>query len=135
MGSRFEGAGEYGAEQPAAIDGYIDFWQPMLETGAEIIILKDTPFISADAWNCMVNNPEEPSKCDVALEVIEAEFDNSVAAAEELDLRVLDMTDYFCTETLCPMLVGGVRVYRDSNHMSGTYNLLLTPYLSAELFG
>lgn len=135
VGSRFEGAGEYGAEQPAAIDGYIDFWQPMLDTGAELIILKDTPFISADAWNCMVNNPEEPSKCDVAREVIEAEFDNAVAAAEELNLRVLDMTDYFCTETLCPMVVGGVRVYRDSNHMSGTYNLLLTPYLSDELFG
>ena len=135
VGTRFEGAGDFGAAQPSAIDGYVEFWQPMLATGAEVIVLRDTPFISADAWNCMVNNPEEPAKCDVPRAVIEAEFDNSAAAAQELGLRVLDMTDYFCTQETCPMVVGGVRVYRDSNHMSGTYNLLLTPYLSEELFG
>ena len=33
------------------------------------------------------------------------------------------------------MAIGGIRVYRDSNHMSGTFNLLMTPYLRQELLG
>lgn len=132
-GSRFEGAPAATEAHQRAIDGYIEYWEPLIATGAEVIVLKDTPYIKADAWNCMVNNPQEPEKCDVLRDVIEAQFDNSAAAAAELSLRVLDMTGYFCTDTICPMVVGGVRVYRDSNHMSGTYNLLLTPYLSEEL--
>lgn len=134
-GSRFEGASDPGVEHQPTIEGYIDYWEPLIATGAEVLVMKDTPYIKADAWNCMVNNPEDPTRCDIPREVIEAEFDNSAAAAQALGLRVIDMTSYFCKEDVCPMVVGGVRVYRDSNHMSGTYNLLLTPYLAREIFG
>lgn len=134
-GSRFAGAGEYGARHDAAVEGYKEAWKPLLATGAELIIFKDTPFIGEDAWSCVVNNSEQMSNCDVTLSSMEANYDNSAAAALELGLKVIDFTSYFCKDEMCPMAVGGVRVYRDSNHMSGTYNLLLAPYLRKELFG
>ncbi len=134
-GSRFTGAGEYGARHDAAIAGYKEMWQPMIETGAEVVVIKDTPFIGEDAWNCVVANADEMNRCDVTLASINANYDNSSAAAQELGLRVLDFEKYFCKNEMCPMAIGGVRVYRDSNHMTGTYNLLMTPYLELELLG
>ena len=135
VGTKFEGSGVKGQAQPEAVQGFKEFWGALIDSGAEVIVLKDTPYIGADAWNCMVNNPENPDGCDVSRKFIDGQFDNSAAAAQELGLRVIDMTDYFCTEDTCQMVVGGVRVYRDSNHMSGTYNLLLTPYLAQKLIG
>lgn len=132
-GSRFSGAGEYGARQPAAIEGFKEAWQPLLDTGAEVLALKDTPFISQETWDCVVANADQMSRCDVPLSQIEATFDNSAAAAEELGLRVVDFRELFCVREMCPMSIGGIRVYRDSNHMSGTYSFLLSPYLAAKL--
>lgn len=132
-GSRFSGAGEYGARHDAAIQGYKDIWQPWIGNGIEVIVFKDTPFIGEDAWNCVVKNADSINICDVTHASIEATYDNSVAAAEELGLEVIDFTKYFCKDGMCPMAIGGVRVYRDSNHMSGTFNLLMAPYLKREL--
>jgi peptidoglycan/LPS O-acetylase OafA/YrhL len=132
-GSRFSGAGEYGARHDGAIQGYKDVWQPWIEQGIRVVVFQDTPFIGEDAWNCVVNNVDEINRCDVTLASIQANFDNTVAAAKELDLEVIDFTKYFCKDEMCPMAIGGVRVYRDSNHMSGTYNLLMAPYLKDEL--
>ena len=97
--------------------------------------MHDTPFIGQDAWDCVVNYAEDMSRCDSTLAEIESNYDNSAAAATELKLRTLDFTKYFCQQEMCPMAIGGIRVYRDSNHMSGTFNLLMTPYLRQELLG
>jgi hypothetical protein len=134
-GSRFTGAGEYGARHDAAIEGYKQIWRPWIDAGIEVVVFKDTPFIGEDAWNCVVNNADDFAKCDVTEASIDANYDNSAAAAEELGLRVVDFKKYFCKEQMCPMAIGGVRVYRDSNHMSGTFNLLMAPYLKKELLG
>jgi peptidoglycan/LPS O-acetylase OafA/YrhL len=132
-GSRFVGAGDYGAEQPAAVTGYQEAWASLIATGAEVMIMKDTPFISKETWDCVVANADQMSKCDVPLSQIEATFDNSAAAAVEAGLGVIDFTSLFCREQMCPMSIGGIRVYRDSNHMSGTFSFLLSPYLAREL--
>jgi hypothetical protein len=95
--------------------------------------MKDTPFISQDAWDCVVANADNMSKCDVPLSQIEATFDNSAAAAAEAGLGIIDFTQLFCRDEMCPMSIGGIRVYRDSNHMSGTFSFLLSPYLAREL--
>ena len=132
-GSRFEGAGDYGARHEAAIEGYKQVWQPIINTGTELVVMHDTPFIGEDAWKCVVNYADDMSRCDVTLKEIQSNYDNSSAAAAELGLRTLDFTQYFCKQEMCPMAIGGIRVYRDSNHMSGTFNLLMTPYLKQEL--
>ena len=134
-GTRFEGAGDYGARHDASIEGYKQAWQPIINTGTELVVMHDTPFIGQDAWECVVNYAEDMSRCDSTLAEIESNYDDSAAAATELELRTIDFTKYFCQQEMCPMAIGGIRVYRDSNHMSGTFNLLMTPYLRQELLG
>jgi len=134
-GSKFEAAGDIWEPQLEAQKGYLEAWAAMSSGSAEIVVLRDTPFIGQETWDCVVNRAPEINECSVSREEVLRVVDNSAEAAATEGFRVLDMTDYFCTELECPMAVGGVRVYRDSNHMSGTYNLLLTPYLREELMG
>jgi len=134
-GSKFEAAGDIWEPQLEAQKGYIEAWAAMSSGSAEIVVLRDTPFIGQETWDCVVKRAPDINECSVSREEVLRVVDNSAEAAATEGFRVLDMTDYFCTELECPMAVGGVRVYRDSNHMSGTYNLLLTPYLREELMG
>jgi hypothetical protein len=36
-------------------------------------------------------------------------------------VSLVDTSSYFCTDDLCPPLVGNIRVYRDDGHVTGTY--------------
>ena len=133
--SKFEGAGDIWEAQPEAQAGYVATWRELQAGDAEIVVLRDTPFIGQETWDCFVNRAPDINACSVPREEVLRVVDNAADAAKGEGYRVIDMTNYFCNDTECPMAVGGVRVYRDSNHMSGTYNLLLTPYLRDELFG
>jgi hypothetical protein len=46
---------------------------------------------------------------------------------------VADLTDFYCDETRCPVVIGGVNVYFDNNHLTVTYAKTLAPYLRREL--
>jgi peptidoglycan/LPS O-acetylase OafA/YrhL len=121
------------SEVAAGIVGYKKAWNPIIKSGAKLIILKDTPFIGTSAWNCAVANPNNLNKCTVSQSQAFKITDERIQAAKDIKAPVLDMTKYFCSAGSCPIEIGGIRVYRDSNHMSGTYNLMLAPYLTREL--
>lgn len=123
----------YSSEIAAGTAGYKEAWKPILNSGAKVIVLKDTPFIGTKAWDCAVANPNNLNKCSVSEKDAFKIVDERLAAAKESGVPILDMTKYFCRNGVCPIEIGGVRVYRDSNHMTGTYNLLLSPYLAKEL--
>lgn len=133
VGSRFEGSGAFGAKQPNAIEGYKNAWSDLAQFGAKILVMKDTPFIGEEAWNCAVTHSQDYSQCDVTEKEMRAIIDNAALAAADLNYPVLNFDKYFCKDGTCPLAIGGIRVYRDSNHMTGTFNQLLAPYLSKEL--
>lgn len=54
-------------------------------------------------------------------------------AAASLGLPVIDLTDRFCTEAFCPVVVGDVIVFRDYSHLSADYSRLLSPALGERL--
>jgi peptidoglycan/LPS O-acetylase OafA/YrhL len=123
----------YASEVEAGKVGYQEAWKPIIRSGAKVIVLKDTPFIGTKAWDCAVANPNNLNKCSVSEKEAFKIMDERIPAAKEMGVPILDMTKYFCRNGTCPIEIGGVRVYRDSNHMTGTYNLLLSPYLTKEL--
>jgi hypothetical protein len=46
---------------------------------------------------------------------------------------LLDTSSYFCTDEVCPAIVGNVRVYMDSGHVTGTYMRTVAPLLEPDL--
>lgn len=47
--------------------------------------------------------------------------------------RAWSTTDLYCDEETCPVVIGGVNVYFESNHLTVTYARTLAPYLHREL--
>lgn len=116
-----------------AVEGFKEVWTELSFSGAEIVVMRDTPFIGEETYACIERNAEDLTKCDQRQEDLERVADNAFVAALEEDKQVVDMWDYFCQAGVCKIVVGGVRVYKDSNHFSGTFGLLLAPYLEKKL--
>jgi peptidoglycan/LPS O-acetylase OafA/YrhL len=133
-GTTFLGAVDKWTVNRAAVSGFKDAWQELSANGAEVIVIRDTPFIGEETYACIERNAEYLERCDQMQQDLERVADNAWIAAIEERLPVVDMWDYFCKGGVCQIVVGGIRVYKDSNHFSGTYGLLLAPYLEEQLF-
>jgi hypothetical protein len=42
-------------------------------------------------------------------------------------------SDWMCTDTACPVVVGNVLMYRDASHLTATASALLSPFVDAAL--
>ncbi|MGD9956206.1 MAG: acyltransferase family protein, partial [Candidatus Nanopelagicales bacterium] len=120
-------------QDPSPADGFRAAWAPLVDAGIEVVVVRDTPSLGQGRWACAQTHPDDVNTCSRPQADALANDDGRLVAAKALGLRVLDLTRYFCAEGVCPVAIGGVRVYRDANHMTGTYSLLLAPYLSREL--
>lgn len=114
-------------------DGFRAAWSPLEASGTEVAVLLDTPSVGSRAWACAQAHPDDVNLCSPTLAAALRNDDGRSIAAEALGLRLLDLTRFFCADGVCPVAVGGIRVYRDANHMTGTYSLLMTPYLEKVL--
>ena len=59
--------------------------------------------------------------------------DNAFVAAMEEGKQVVEIWDQFCQDGVCKIVVGGVRVYKDSSHFTGTNGVLLVSYLEKKI--
>jgi hypothetical protein len=42
-------------------------------------------------------------------------------------------TRFFCTDTVCPGVIGGLVTYFDASHMTATYARTVAPFIDAEV--
>lgn len=91
-------------------------------TGAKVVAIADTPFAPYVMPSCVSDDPEHPQLCD---------FPQSKASLTKYDLPVLrsipgiqvvDFTDRFCMDGVCPAVIDGVFVYRDQGHITNTFS-------------
>ncbi|HEV7962005.1 MAG TPA: SGNH hydrolase domain-containing protein, partial [Actinoplanes sp.] len=50
-------------------------------------------------------------------------------------VQIVDSTPWFCSATVCPAIIAGIPVYRDTNHITATYSKYLGGVLGKELTG
>jgi peptidoglycan/LPS O-acetylase OafA/YrhL len=105
-------------------------------TGARVVLMQDTPDPGGTSVpDCVAARPTAVQRC--ALPVRTAIYDSRkaalVAAAGPAGMTVVDPTPWFCTDTVCPAIVGNTLVYRDGSHVTSTYLRLLSTLLDGEL--
>jgi peptidoglycan/LPS O-acetylase OafA/YrhL len=106
------------------------------QLGARPVIMQDTPDPrGVSVPDCVAAHPEAVQQCalKVATAVYDARRTANAAAAKAAGYPVIDPTEWFCTATVCPVIVGNALVYRDGSHVTTGYVKLLTPLLQAEL--
>jgi peptidoglycan/LPS O-acetylase OafA/YrhL len=117
------------------IDGFVEAIERTRDAGAKVVWLGDVPLTDGvttriDGPDCLqlhgqCSNPV--SKALLAGVVTER------IQAEVPDLPVIDVSSRFCDAERCYSGVGGVSVYFDGLHLSGTYSRSLGPWLAREL--
>ena len=123
------------ADGARSVDGFVEAITRVREAGATVVWLGDVPLTDGittrrDGPECLELNGQCSNPVSKAL-VARSVTDE--VAKRVPDLLTIDPTDRFCDDERCYSAVGGVSVYFDGLHLSGTYSRTLGPWLAREL--
>lgn len=119
----------------ATVDGLANAWATQPAKGVPVIAIRDNPHVSETHTQCVERfGLTDPAKCATSRRQAFADFDGTMAAVKRTPGSALvDMSDYYCTKTTCPAVIGGVMVHRDAGHLTASYVTTLAPYLGAAI--
>jgi peptidoglycan/LPS O-acetylase OafA/YrhL len=101
--------------------------------GVRFVVVKDNPGVGENERNCVNYNRDDASGC-VMSRGKGFEFDDyAFDVAQELGLDTIDFSEIYCDHSTCPLVIGGVSVYRDSRHITAIFGKTLGPFLFDEL--
>ncbi|MGY1767574.1 acyltransferase family protein [Geodermatophilus sp. SYSU D00779] len=118
----------------AQVAGYRELWQPLLDAGIRVAVIRDVPTPDYVGPECVELHGPDAAECSMSrTEAVDEQPDPAVAAAEGLDgVHVVDLTDHLCNREVCPGVIGNVLVYRD-NHLTDTFATSLAEPMSRAL--
>jgi hypothetical protein len=97
------------------------------------MVLADTPLFPHRVPACLKDHLANMGKCEVprsvGLQLSHDRLESSVAAANGATFA--SMNPWVCPYELCPVIVGHLLLWRDSNHLTTTYSRQLAPALGA----
>ena len=120
-----------------AEDGLGGFVEVTGEFGERVMLLADTPWLSRDPLDCLSTYATAITTCAEAPGTVlrnprwRAEVRD---AARQAGVAVVDPTLWLCRQR-CPLVVGNVLVYRDTNHLTSVYAEALSPLLARSMAG
>jgi peptidoglycan/LPS O-acetylase OafA/YrhL len=102
--------------------------QKLREAGIAVVVLRDSPLPPFNVPACIAravgkaHRMADPCQFDASGAVNAAAFEAERAAGEGLtDVYYVDMDDLICPGATCPAVQHGKIVYRDDNHLAGSY--------------
>ena len=105
------------------------------------LLIRDTPHPDLDVPVCLSRAalqgggaPETQCLVQRSAALNEAIWNAEQAAAGNTpSVTLLDLTDSFCNANTCPTILGGIPVYRDTNHISTRFAAQLTDVLAGRI--
>lgn len=114
------------------VAGYVSAWSTF--TTAPILALRDNSMFDPGIMSCVGNREYvESGACKVPRESALRENGFPVAVEQVPGAKLIDLSDYMCTDSNCPMVLGNVLVSRDGSHLTATFTETLAPYLAEEI--
>ena len=101
--------------------GYRDQWLPLLQAGIHVVALRDTPRFGLDVPLCVDINGRNSTYCQFERAALLDASNPALTLKEASQLNLIDLSNSFCTEKICPPVIGNLLVYRDKGHVSATY--------------
>jgi peptidoglycan/LPS O-acetylase OafA/YrhL len=96
-------------------------------TGADVVVIGDTPSMGFDPIECLGRNVDRPARCAVESGAM---FDDGWltaerAAAEAAGATFIDPRPLLCPTGTCPLSAGRYLLYRDTNHIAKPFSWAL----------
>ncbi|MCU7729291.1 acyltransferase [Actinoplanes sp. KI2] len=120
------------AEWSAAWDG---LFGRLRNDAGQVVVLTDTPTLSNDPVGCLARHSTAIGDCAEPAGTVLRDQNARQAirdAATRAGVTVIDPTPWLCSSR-CPLVVGDLLVYRDTNHLTTAYAQSLAPLLSRAL--
>ncbi|MBF6671470.1 acyltransferase [Glutamicibacter halophytocola] len=119
-------------------DAYEEMLQDWSDTGAEVAVIRDTPWPGSTVGNipdCVAANSSDYKDCSAAADewIPMDPQAEAVKALDDPDVVNIDMNDQLCDDTTCYPVVGGVMAYWDHSHLSETYVQMLAKTVDSRL--
>jgi hypothetical protein len=113
----------------------------LARNGIPVVVMRDTPLppfnIPACLGRRLGSKPDTLESCDfdASIALNGAAFSAEQAAADGVaNIHFLDMSDVFCSAGSCAATQREVAIYRDDNHLTGTFAQSLAPIVRQRLF-
>jgi len=109
----------------------------VLPATPRLVMLGDNPNAKDLPSNCLSRNLFSASVCSNtrSAAISQDRIDIEYSIATQRSLEFIDTTDWFCTASTCPMMIGDILLYRDATHLSTTASEFMRPILELALFG
>lgn len=109
-------------------------WNARGNLRAPVISITDNPRFTPETALCVEKDPRA-ANTDCTLPRATAIVDDGSrrAADAATNAHVVDTADLFCDERTCYPVIGGVIVYRDANHITGSYAKSIAPMLGQRI--
>lgn len=112
---------------------FVDRWSLLDRHGIRVLAVRDNPRFNESPANCVARSGDVES-CSVRRDRLLHAVPPYLRISGVPDsMRFLDLSDYLCTATQCPPVLGNIYVYMDSNHVSATYLRTMEPLVKAEI--
>jgi hypothetical protein len=126
-----------GFKQPA-----LGAWQAGLERsisgveapGVKVLVLGDVPLTRGQQVpGCVAAHLVDMSVCanSRAKAVLTERIAMEQAAAVARGAAFVDVSDWICNDTVCPVVIGGEVVYRDEHHLTDRFSRYRSPQIAA----
>ncbi len=127
------------SQYDAQVDGYERAFRELPPTVKEIVVIRDTPWSTLTAPECVVEAVADGRRPDLACAIPRRRAlrqDLAAVAARRLRgtrVRLVNLTPFMCDATRCFPVVGGALVHKDGGHITQLFSRTLGPYLARAL--
>lgn len=120
-------------DEASAEQGFRATWSQATQI-APVTVVRDFPKIEGSGPQCLAVHAGDPSACSYGRdEALKWDLAFATATKPGSGVQTLDLTSAFCDETRCYPVVGGLPVYYDNDHITGTFARSLAPLMASKL--
>jgi peptidoglycan/LPS O-acetylase OafA/YrhL len=122
-----------GAERVAALEsGYVETLERLRGTGARVAVIAELPRPPQDPPDCVAGSLDRLRECAFP-RADDPEAFARRAASRVGRVDVLDPGPVVCPDGMCRPVIGDALVYRDRDHLTGTFARTLAPWMERQL--
>jgi hypothetical protein len=118
------------------LDGLAAIFGFLRGHAAHVIFISDVPTLAQPAPACVSAHTSEVQACSTPLAsavLLPTVRSAEIALAKRDGVTAIDPVPWFCTTTVCPVIVKNILLYRDNAHMVPAWSRFIAPVLAASI--